>query len=792
MRKTTSNPSTRHSGSPVQVLDAAREAASPAGDIHHAFCASRRTGRNSLMASIGLAALGIVSGGLPGASAWAEQAAVQAKTGAASSGGGIEEVVITAQRREERIEDVPMSVNAFDQSTLQNLKIDSTDELQFATPGIVNTATAGDGISAIFIRGVGTGYSGPGLEGSVAVYLDDVYLQTQTSSGQSTIDVSQVQVLKGPQGTLYGRNATGGAIIIETNDPVLDATEGYAKLGYGDYDWMRGEAVVNLPLSSTVAVRFAGFSESRDGYVKNIAVPDFDKSGVGAGDTHAARLKALWEPNEDFSAVASVGYDRRNGEGAIHSLRYGPDGKRTSLDFDETAQSPNREGGGGDDTDATMGALRLSYTVDMWTLTNTLAYRQTRAYGCTDNDGVPEELLYFCTVSGRSPNSGSADGKEDKTLTNEFRVVSDSGGPLDVTAGLFYERNRAQFVGRIGGDWFNGTPTFDNKDDLDAYSGYFDLSYMLTDRLKLSGGLRYTDENKEHSVRLDQDAINLMGGSAPVYAEDDTGFDHVSPRLVLSYDAGLVNYYASYNEGYKSGGFNSPSLTIDPTLKPEEIDAYELGAKYRSEDGRLTVTGATFYYDWSDLQVSFITGGGAGIQQQNAAGAENYGAELNVNWAPLDEWRLNAGFAYTHARFTDFPQAAVYNLVDGYLSATAEDLEDERVPHAPDVTANGSITYLFELPEGWSGDVTAAARYSSQYDFTSGAGGELRASRQDSLTLVNLTGTIVPPGDRYEFGWFVSNLTDEEYIQLVSTGNTGVYMTPAEPRMFGATARVNF
>ncbi len=704
----------------------------------------------------------------------------------------LEEVLVTAQRRSERIEDVPISLSAFDQSALDNLRILSTDQLQMGTPGIVNTSTAGDGISAIYIRGVGTGYSGPGLEGSVAVYLDDVYLQTQTSSYQATLDVSQVQVLKGPQGTLYGRNATGGAIVVTTHDPSLDEVSGYLKGGYGNLEWMRGEGVLNLPVSDTFALRFAGFYEERNGYANNVAVDNFEASGVGAGDTYAGRVKALWQPSEDFRLVAKLSHDRRDGNGAIHSLRYNGDGSKTGLDFYKTAQSPNREGGGGDDTKASEASLRIDWTLGDWTLTNTLAYRETRAYGCTDNDGVVDELLYFCTVSGRSANNAGADGKEDDTLTNELRLTSNFDGPFNLVAGFFYEENEARFSGRIGGAFFGDLlPTFDNRDDLTAWSTYFDASWDITETLKLSGGLRYTYEDKDHSVVNDDDALALFGFTIPQRNSGSADFDDVSPRVVLSWTPGSTHFYASYAQGFKSGGFNSPSFTVDPVLDPEEIDAYELGAKYRSEDGRLSLSGAAYFYDWTDMQVSFITGGGAGILQQNAAGAENYGAEINLDWAPGENWILRAGYAYSHARFTEFPQAAVYNLVGGFLTATAEDLKDRQVPFAPDDTATASVTYLFDAA-GWGGNATAAARYSSSYDFTSGAGGELRASAQDDLTLVNLTANFSSPDGAWALGLFVDNALDEEYIQLISTGNTGVYMTPAAPRTYGATVQYNF
>jgi iron complex outermembrane receptor protein len=705
--------------------------------------------------------------------------------------GGLEEVLVTAQRRSEDIQKVPMSVQAFDSSALENLNIRTTDELQFATPGFVNTATAGDGISAIFIRGVGTGYSGPGLEGSVATYVDDVYLQTQTVSAQNTIDLAQVQVLKGPQGTLYGRNATGGAVVITTADPVLGKYEGYVKGGFGNLDWGRGEAVMNLPLGDTMALRFAGFYERRDGYVKNVAVDDFKKSGVGAGETYGGRVKLLVQPSDALKIVGKLSYDRRDGNGAIHSLRYTPTGDRTDLGWHETAQSPNREGGGGDDTSAKAASVRVEYTSGIWTLSNTLGYRQTRAYGCTDNDGVVDELLYFCTVSQRSPNPGDAHGKQDRTLTNEFRIVSSSDGPFDLTAGLFFERNRAQFVGRIGGDFFGAlTPTFDNHDRLKAYSGYVEGYWKMTDRWKLTAGGRYTHEKKVHTNEDDADAIALLGGFDGS-GRQSTSFSNFSPRLVVSYDADQFNYYASVSRGFKSGGFNSPSLTLDPKLKPEKITALEVGTKYRSDDRRLRANAAAFAYDWKDVQVAFITGGGAGIQQQNAAKSRIYGGELSVDFVPTNALSLNAGLAYTHARFKRFPNAAVYNLLPT-LTADAEDLKGHRLPWAPDFTANASATYDFDLSSGWSADVTLAGRYSTKYDFTAGAGGELRAARQDAFGLVNLTGNFYTPSKSIELGWFVNNLFDENYISLISTGNTGVYMTPAEPRVYGATLRYNF
>jgi iron complex outermembrane receptor protein len=513
---------------------------------------------------------------------------------------------------------------------------------------------------------------------------------------------------------------------------------------------------------------------------------------VGAGDTWSGRVKLLFEPASDFKAIGTFSYDRRNGNGAIHSLRYDPTGAPTGLSWHETTQSPAREGGGGDDTDALFASLRMQYQAGDWTFSNTFGYRRTRAFGCTDNDGVPAEELYFCTVSQRSPNPGTADGKRDDTITDEFRVVSQSDGPLNVTGGLFYEHNKARFVGRIGGSFFgNLTPTFDNHDNLTAYSAYLELYYQLADGLKLTAGGRYTHEKKYHSVSLDADALTFVANSLPAFDEATNSFDNFSPRVVLAYDTGQWNFYASASRGFKSGGFNSPDFAIAPPLKPETITAGEVGAKYRSQDGKLRVSTAGYYYDWKNVQVAFITGGGSGITQQNAAGVHIWGAEINLDAQPIPALQLSAGMAYTHARFSSFTNAAVYNLIGGFLTATAEDLTGQQPPQAPDFTANASATYNFPLGN-WEGKFTAAGYYTTKYDFTAGAGGELRASRQKEHAIVNLTGSFSPSDRKLELGWFVKNLFNVHLISLISTGNTGVYMTPDEPRTYGATVRYSF
>jgi len=285
--------------------------------------------------------------------------------------------------------------------------------------------------------------------------------------------------------------------------------------------------------------------------------------------------------------------------------------------------------------------------------------------------------------------------------------------------------------------------------------------------------------------------MRVLRPDLPAFNSARTHFSNLSPRLALTCEGSRLVTYVSFSQGFKSGGFNSPAPNIDPPLAPERISALELGLRLRSVDGRTRVSAALFHYEWQDVQVAFITGGGAGIMQQNAAGARVWGAELGLDHSAR-QWRANVGLTYSHGRFTRFPNAAVYDVVDGRLQATAQDLGGYPLPQGPDFTATGSVTRSFELSKGWAGAITASARFSSAYDFTAGAGGELGASHQPAFALVNLRAALNSPGNQWEVGTFVSNLFSKRYISLISTGDTGVYMTPAEPRTYGVTLRRAF
>lgn len=715
----------------------------------------------------------------------------QATGAAPTDDTGLADIVVTAQRRTEDVQRVPISVSAFSAETLTKLGAATTRDLQFTTPGLV---FQNDNAAATpFIRGVGSGFAGVGLEGSIALYVDDVYLQSQIGATQTFVDVSQVQVLKGPQGTLYGRNATGGAIIVTTNDPDTKRVSGYVKGGYGSRNWALAEGMINLPVSDTLAVRVVGNWGQRDGHLINV-VDGFKHAGY---KQYFIRGKVKWAPTSDFYAVAKVEYQNYDSDYQRRLLVYA-DNKPTGLGFYQTFQSPVREGGL--DYRIWNGSLRLVKQFGDMQLSNVTSYSNLRKPGCADEDYVRGDFVEFCNISERSPvHPAGAHGQQSSTVTNELRLSSSFDTPLNFAAGAFYEHDTSRYTGGLVGSAFGGNSLiFDNFSKLEAWSAYAELYYKFADRFTLTVGGRYNHDKKSHRVENNA-ALQGAFGVLPSFSHS-ASFSNFTPRAVLAYDADWANFYASWGRGFKSGGFNTPTFALEDPLRPEKITGIEAGAKFKLLDNRVRLDLAVFRYDWKDLQVPFIPAGT--IRQQNAAAARNTGAEINLQVAPAQGLQFQVGATYLHARYRDFAKAASYALIDDPTTPVLDpvftvvpggrNLAGFQIPFAPEFQVNGSISYAFNLPHDWSADITVAGRYTTSYDITPGAGGVLGYDRQDGFGIVNITGRIMTPQDRVEIGWFVNNVFNTHFYDTVRTTVSGVQVNAGEPRLYGATVKFQF
>jgi iron complex outermembrane recepter protein len=703
------------------------------------------------------------------------------------------EIVVTAERRQADAQKVPISVSAFSEKDLERLSINEPKNLQFATPGLIfpdDNATINP-----YIRGRGYGFSGSGLEGSVAIYIDDVYMQSQFGVS-GLLDMAQVQVLKGPQGTLYGRNATGGAIVFTTNDPT-DKLEGYAEAGYGNLGMWKTEAVLNLPVSDTLALRFAGRWNQQDGILTNDV--DGEKQG-GPRELEEFRVKALWKPSENFSALLKGEYQESHTDYLRQQIIDGA-GAPTGLQGGyETVQSPvNPVSQGGENrTRVSTTDLRLAYQTDAWALTNTTGYRDTHLTTCGDDDNVYPVLDEFCfyTPVGDPRIPQGADGAYDHTLTDELRFTSSVQGPVNFAGGLNYQHSTARTPGIVKGALFGPLePFFDNYTSLNSKAVYAEAYFEIVHDLKLTLGGRYSKDDKGLRVINNADVAPAFGippALLPVTFSQAASFSDFTPRAVLAYDVGNANYYVSYNKGFKSGGFNAPAFLPQTPLRPETIEGFELGYKAQFLENRLRFNVAAFSAKSSDVQVASIDPATDSVVQQNAAGVQARGVEADLSMVATRSLTFQIGSALLHSRFTSFPDAASYSIQGGLIESTQRNLAGFPTVNSPDFTANANATYAVQLPQGWSASFTLAGRYSSSYDFTPGAGG-LGYDRQRAFTVADFTGQIMTPGGRLSLSWYVDNLTQRYYYDMIQTNaNFGVYTAPALPRTYGALVRYSF
>lgn len=716
---------------------------------------------------------------------------------------GSNDIVVTAQRRAQSLQDVPISISQFSEDKLAQLSIQDATDLQFVSAGL--SFQQESAASQIVLRGVGSGYSGPGLEGSVAVYLDGAYVSQQIGAAEDMLDIRQVQILKGPQGALFGRNATGGAVLIDTNDPSTEAISGHAKAGYGNLDWFRSEAVLNLPLGESVAFRLAGAYQSRDGYIFNVNTGRH----INPAETYTLRGKLLLQPTDDFSVVLKAEYtDRDHGYTARKEIATGtaclycnvagfvppwqfyftdqnsPDQQFSTL----TSRRDFLRGNGNLRSKVFTSGLRIDYDFGDISLRSMASYRRVRQSVVNDADASPNiDLFSFYGYKGG----------DYRAFNEDIQIASDFGGSFDFITGFQYQQDRNRFPLGLAGNALGGlVPITDSRDRVKSYSGFAEIYYRFLDGFTLTLGGRYTHDQRIHKFFNNPDAALAFGEASGRSKADYNSF---TPRAVLAYDAGNANYYVSYNKGIKAGGFNSPGFNTTSAVRPEKIDAYEAGAKFVLLDRRLRLSLAAFHYDWKNLQVGFIDASGGGIVQQNAATAKNDGVEASIDWEVTDALSINVNGLYQNARFTNFPNAAVFIPADlitpgsfGQVNG-AEDIRGFRTPNAPKFSGNLGVNYDLPLgSSGWTASLSGNLSYKSQYDMAPGAGGPARLARDDGYALASARVAATSPNERTVVELWADNITKTKYYNNIVATNYGAYAEQALPRTYGIAVTQKF
>jgi iron complex outermembrane receptor protein len=699
----------------------------------------------------------------------------------------LDEVVVTAQRRSENLQKTPLTISAVTGEKLESQGIKTVVDLANQVPALQITSS-GAGAAQIFLRGIGSTNTTEVGDPAVAYHIDGIYIARSTSVGALFYDIDRVEVLRGPQGTLYGRNATAGAINVITKQPKFDY-EAFGSVDVGNYGALTTSGMVNIPVSETLAVR-AAFQQSRhDGYVVAL------NKGPGTGgndrydqDDKSARVQLLWKPTDALSVRLTTDYLHQGGAG------------------------------GGD---STYGTARV--TGDPWTCNcATNIYRNNKFYsfGGEANWDLGFATLTYLTGfnfsrldrSGENASTGAPNyfkGK-DHTWSHELRLGGRTGD-LTWVAGLyrFTEDNNVDFRVFLA---TNSYLSFIQPEvTAKSWAAFGQGTYAVTDRLRLTAGLRYTEDQKARNggTFLTNGAGAIT--STVVLNVADAKWDALNWKAGADFDlTDSSMLYANAATGYKAGGyFDGVGAN---TYAPEKITSYEAGVKNRFLDNRLQLNASAFLYDYQDFQVSavgVIAGQNATVTL-NADKAKVYGLEFETNLVITENDRLDATLGWLHAEYTDFvlplgdafannsanaTMPACYTANFAAAAPRSTNFSGCRMARTPEWTLNVGYQHTWNLESG----AKLTGRISSHYE--TGKNLEYHGfaqNKQDAFTKTDLNLTYASSDDRWSLQGYVRNLEDENVrtasspnatTGLATNGNAEFY---APPRTYGVRLGVTF
>lgn len=714
----------------------------------------------------------------------AAQAADTAPADAASSSEGLEEIVVTAQKRSESLQKVPVAVAAFSGEALTEQAVSSLADLGPRIPGL--KLDAGNGLTLPFLRGVGSNITAVGNESSVAVYIDGVYYSRVIPGFFSLSNIQRVEVLKGPQGTLFGRNATGGVVQVITPLPKHD-TSVRLHAGYGSYDTLNGDLYATGGLSDTLAIDLAvAGTRQGDGYGRNRATGN----RAYYEDNLSARSKLLFTPTEATELVLSGFYLYGKTSGATTTYP-GTTAGYSSAPFDMQPTLGFFEQNVDIDTYSRAeqfgGSLTGQQDIGFAKLKSITAYFKLSQFQDFDLDKSPR------------PDSDATLVVGVRQFTQELQLTSLPESQLKWILGFFYydttsEYDPITFTGPaifpgdvIGDPILNGRRIY-GRQKVKSYSFYGQATYEVLPKLNLTGGLRYTHEKSNVVGRIA--AVTAGAESTVASSSGSVSEGKLTFKAALDYQfTPDILGYASFSRGFKSGGFNLAPVNLNP-VRPETIDAYEIGLKTELFSRRLRLNLSAFHYDIGSPQVQLREA--AAIRTANAGSARVDGVELDGAIAPVKGLTIGFGAAYLDSKYSSFLNAPVGfpNPNPPYGSTnplSSIDASGNRTPFATKYSANVSATYEFGSAIGqWV--LSANYSYSDGYHFEPS-----NLFRQSPYSLVN--GQIMlRPSDQISIALWGKNLTDKRYVSYQSTqaGPAAFPFTPAPPRTYGVTLGVDF
>lgn len=727
--------------------------------------------------------LGVASSAVTCTTVHAQSALAPVEQAETVQNGQLDEIVVTANRRSESLQDVATSIGVATDEDLKRRGIESIRDLAESTAGL--TITPSVGTNTVFIRGVGGGGRNIGFGTRAGVYVDGVYVGQNGSIDQSAADVERVEVLRGPQGTAFGRNSVSGAISIISKAPDYDIG-GDVLAEVGSRDLLEIRAGLNMPVvSDRIAVRASAVRRRRDGFTRNLASGE----NLGNVDRTSFRAQVRFDitPNLDLTLTGDHTLDRTRlitGEDDSNLNGSGP----TSLpapflvNFNRDTFQRNQFYGY---------AATFNYGIGGGnTLTSISALRRVNSRRLSDNDYSALDILYT-TFDDRY-----------EQFSHEVRLASDGDNRLDYVAGIYYldERAKSSRVANLGTDARLLAPILQPNTGIPvggsikttSFAAFGNLDLEITEHLTLDVGGRYTSE------KLTLRDYNVDGRIAPPFRiafvpsfTDTQRNERFDPAVALSYRlTGGATAYAKFSQGFKSGGYNIDFVNAAQfaqngiAFRPERARSYELGLKSEFLDRRARVNIAAYVTDFDDYQINqFVDlgGGQTAISLRNAAAVRTYGAELEARFNATQGLSFGTNLAYTEARFRSFPNGG----------GSGVDLDDNFLPQAPRFTSSVYFDVRREL-EGIGLAVTAFGEHNHRSSSFSGPENLIR-QQLGTRDVFNFRLGVGSPDARWSLEAFVDNAFNEQYLLTRERDFFGTLIVErGTPRTFGVTGRASF
>ena len=729
----------------------------------------------------------------------------------------IEEITVTAQKRSQSIQDVPISIQAFNSDSIRELQLLRADEISRYVPNLTTTSTLGDTQMIYTIRGIGAQDFQTTTLNSVGIYLDDVSLQSPISSAFALLDMERIEVLRGPQNTLFGRNTTGGAINFVARKPDLDNDNlhGFLQAGFGRFEQIDIEGALGFKLGSNTAARISAVTNRRGAWQSNPIL------GRDVFDTerYTGRVQILSQPSDTLEIRAEAHYGVNRGEdrsgkslGLRDPANPGPDflgGAPCSVPNDSVVLGdPCANFFGFVDSDDPsevttniplvndIDSFGLSLSVikefENFRLKSITSYESNELSRAADDDNIAQDVIALYAHVNQ------------EQFSQEFQFSGDVGDYLHWIAGFlyFYEDGSHWDIDRIG--LFNAGVRSNLEQKNDVYSAYGQFDYNFTDKLTFTAGLRYTYDDKDGHVvgsllNITTTPVSQFltpANTTPLViatisdtpVEDET--EEWGGKIGLQYSFNEhVMWYASAARGFKTSAFTVSALqtVFAPTVanvpaRTEILTTYETGVKSTLANGRLQLNVAAFFNSWDDQQVFSVTlepGIGPITQLINVPESESYGVEIDALWVPAEGWLVQAGLGLLESEIID--GSGVSNVMDGFELGTSPNVNFTGLVRKEWAVGNGLASIQF--------DAVHVGDYIFQVDQGPG-------SREPSNTTYNARASYTfGENDRYEIALWGKNLTDESFCTQrfpvdAFSGNAVCY--PADPVTYGASIRLNF